>query len=558
MAASIMAGCKKTEEDTAGLPDITEPPVSITQMTTTTAEETTTTTTTETTTEETADETESETTSETTETTASETTSVNTTATAATASAAAARDWNETEISETLYIKSSCYSRTRAIVGSDSVKKYSSGTRIEVVAATDTGYYKLADGTFIHSDYVTDVAPAAATTTKKATTTKATEDDGLIIDDGNTPAETTQKPSSGSASTSGKHPVSYENRYPYQQLTKAEKELYQNIVNAAYNFETTVDKPNGIEKEQLYRVYSMVYDNEPQLFWLSTNLPSSLGGSLLMNYICTKDEASTYQAVIDKNRKEVMKSVNGYTSTISKIKVIYDWVVRNNSTPSASDYESILGTNANNIINGLGGYGVLLCEGYAKSIQYLCDYAGIDCMTLPGSNPEGSTHAWNIVYCDNGYYIVDATWGDPYQTWGNKNYTKYHFFLANDELTKNNHLKKATLILSDGTEIKIFDPPACTKSSCYYFKAYNKEYSDLDSATQAVYDEIDAAIKENRNSVQIRVTDKAIYDKLMSDDMWKAFQKYGKGQSSKVDKVRRQKTSFTDDTLVVDYDVIYK
>lgn len=72
--------------------------------------------------------------------------------------------WNEIEINDTLYIKKSCYSRTRAVVGSDAVKKYSAGTKINVIAATDTGYYKLTDGNYIHSDYVTDKAPTRETT----------------------------------------------------------------------------------------------------------------------------------------------------------------------------------------------------------------------------------------------------------------------------------------------------------------------------------------------------------------------------------------------------------
>lgn len=546
MAASIMAGCKKTEENTDGLPDVTEPTVSITQMTTETTTEETTTTTTETTTEETTEDT---TESETETTTASETASATTTATAATATAAS-KDWNETEISETLYIKTSCYSRTRAIVGSDSVKKYSAGTRIEVVAATDTGYYKLADGTFIHSDYVTDETPAAATTTKKpASTTKATEDAGEIIED--TPKETTKAPSTGSSSVNGKHPKSFKDRYPYQQLSSKEQELYGNIVEAAYAFSETASLPSGLDSDQIYRVYSMVYDNEPQLFWLSRTMPTNLGSTLAIGYSYGKSDAEKFQSAIDKNRKEIMKSVNGYSSTISKLKVIYDWVIRNNSADTTA------GADGSTIINGIGGYGVIQCQGYAKSILYLCDYAGIDCMTVPGKNPEGTSHAWNIVYCDNGYYILDATWGDPQQDWGNKNYTKYLFFLANDSMTVNSHLSKATMTRNNGTVVKIFDPPACTKTSCYYFKAYNKEYSDLESATQAMYDEIDAAIKENRNVVHIRVTDKAVYDELMSKDMWSKFQKYARGKSSKVDKVRQQPT-FTEDLLVVDYDIIYK
>ncbi|MDE5992641.1 MAG: hypothetical protein K2G87_06285, partial [Oscillospiraceae bacterium] len=142
MAASMLAGCKKTDEESAGLPELGDSTssMSLTQMTTEseTESETTTETTTvpeETTTEDTTTESE-------TETSATETTTAaSTETTAATASAAAAKAWNETEISETLYIKTSCYSRTQAVVGSESVKKYDVGQKINIVAATDTGYY---------------------------------------------------------------------------------------------------------------------------------------------------------------------------------------------------------------------------------------------------------------------------------------------------------------------------------------------------------------------------------------------------------------------------------
>lgn len=552
MAASIMAGCKKTEENTDGLPDVTTPPISLTEMTTTTAEETTTTTETTTSEETTAEET---TESETETTTASETTSATASATAATATAASSREWNETEISETLYIKTSCYSRTRAIVGSESVKKYSPGTRIEVVAATDTGYYKLADGTFIHSDYVTDEEPAAATTAKKpAETTKATEDDGLIIEDDNIPAETTRAPSTGTSSIDGKHPKSFKDRYPYQQLSKKEQELYQTIVEAAYNFEDMVNMPQGLESDQIYRVYSMVYDNEPQLFWLSRTIPTALGGMLLIDYSHTKSEAEQYQAVIDRNRKEVMKSVNGYSSTISKLKVIYDWIILNNVCDTTA------GGDGSTIVNGIGGYGVIQCQGYAKSFLYLCDYAGIDCMTVPGINglsDDRPSHAWNIVYCDNGYYIVDTTWGDPIVSYGNKSYLRYTFFLTNDEMTTGTHLNKATMTRNNGTVVKIFDPPACTKTSCYYFKAYNKEYSDFDTAKQAILDEIDKAVKNKKNVVEIKVTNHDLWEQLFTTDMAVEFQKYAKGQSGSVSKIMRQRAA-TEGSLVVQYDIEYK
>lgn len=65
--------------------------------------------------------------------------------------------WNEETVSEVLYVnKEGIYSRKNAIVGSEAVKKYSINEKVSVVAVTDTEYYKLEDGSFIHKDYLSD------------------------------------------------------------------------------------------------------------------------------------------------------------------------------------------------------------------------------------------------------------------------------------------------------------------------------------------------------------------------------------------------------------------
>lgn len=62
--------------------------------------------------------------------------------------------WTETAVSGTYYINTACNSRAKAIQGSDVVKQYKLNDTVNVVAKTDTGYYKLADGEFIHGDYL--------------------------------------------------------------------------------------------------------------------------------------------------------------------------------------------------------------------------------------------------------------------------------------------------------------------------------------------------------------------------------------------------------------------
>ena len=540
MAASMLAGCKKTDEDSAGLPDVGGDTSSISLTTMSMSEPEPETTPEETTTvpEETTTVSEETTTESDTETSASETTTAASSETAAAASATASRAWNETEISETLYIKTSCYSRTQAIVGSESVKKYDVGQKINIVAATDTGYYKLADGTFIHSDYVTDQTPAA-TTAATTTAPKNTE-----------PAEETTKKPASTGSVSSSYTKSYTDKYPYQQLGKSEQKLYADIVEAASSFNTEVEVPTSLSSDDIIKVYALVYNQEPQLFWMSNNVPASLGGMLHLQYDITAEKAAQTQKEIDATVSEVMSKVNGYTSTVSKLKVIYDWVITHNTFSLQGNYKTC------GIYNGLTDGGELQCQGYAKTVLYLCDIAGIECMVVTGNNTEGSTHAWNIVYCDNGYYIMDATWGDPQTNYGRSSYVRYNFFLANDEMIKNTHLNISTVARRDGTRIKLYNPPACTKSACYYFKAYNKEFSDLETAVQAMYAEIDAAVAAGKNVAHIRVTDHDLWEALRDNNYWKAFQKYAKEKDSSVKELKRQ-TTLTEDILVVEYDIAY-
>ena len=95
-----------------------------------------------------------------------------TTTTAATTKPAP--EWTESKASGTKYVNTDCYSRKKAVLGAETVKLYSVNDKVTVTAKTDTGYFKLSDGSFIHSDYLSDskVTQTAAPATKKAETSK--------------------------------------------------------------------------------------------------------------------------------------------------------------------------------------------------------------------------------------------------------------------------------------------------------------------------------------------------------------------------------------------------
>lgn len=105
-----------------------------------------------------------------------ETTTAQTAATTATTSATTkpAPEWIESKASGTKYVNTDCYSRKKAVLGAETVKLYSVNDKVTVTAKTDTGYYKLDTGAYIHSDYLSDskVTQPAASATKKAETSK--------------------------------------------------------------------------------------------------------------------------------------------------------------------------------------------------------------------------------------------------------------------------------------------------------------------------------------------------------------------------------------------------
>ena len=57
----------------------------------------------------------------------------------------------------------------------------------------------------------------------------------------------------------------------------------------------------------------------------------------------------------------------------------------------------------------------VVCEGYSKAFQYLCDLSDITCYTVTGDMDGGTgagPHMWNIVEQDGRYYIADITNSD--------------------------------------------------------------------------------------------------------------------------------------------------
>ncbi|KAK2514445.1 Ky [Columba guinea] len=112
-----------------------------------------------------------------------------------------------------------------------------------------------------------------------------------------------------------------------------------------------------------------------------------------------------------------------------------------------------------------------VCEGYAELFEHMCSIAGIQCMKLSGYSKGfgykigqtftgDSDHAWNAVYLEGRWHLLDSTWGsgsvDDSLTKFTFRYNEF-YFLTHPALFINNHfpdnsnwqLLKPTLTLKD-------------------------------------------------------------------------------------------------------------
>lgn len=90
-------------------------------------------------------------------------------------------------------------------------------------------------------------------------------------------------------------------------------------------------------------------------------------------------------------------------------------------------------------------FGVLMkgkgvCAGYADAYRILAAYAGLDALKVHGDVP-GGRHAWNLVYLDGKWLVVDVTWNDSV-----KNPNGYLHISQEDPIYVRNHFISADSI----------------------------------------------------------------------------------------------------------------
>ncbi|MDR0946833.1 MAG: hypothetical protein LBM87_03680 [Ruminococcus sp.] len=342
-------------------------------------------------------------------------------------------------------------------------------------------------------------------------------------------------------------------RYAYNTLTDDEKLLYDLIVQQAETLSIKVANAEIlVPKETWDKVYCMVYNQEPQLFWLSPKLQRV--GRL---YYRTSDPEmiKSMQAEIDTTVNKLLAEMNGM-SDYEKLDYINTYLSLNSTFQLGHETEDQILYNStiyNAFAGGTSEQGDIQCVGYAHAVQYLCDRIGINSMVITGVTSTGESHAWNVLSVDGQWYNYDVTWDDPIFEIPNYKNVRHMYMLVPDSwILDKTHFSQNMKFYSTGESFKFFDVPQCTSTDMNWFKQEGMIFSDSTAAVSELTKQLDNAAANGLRTTEIMCADKTVYDKVRTE-----LSTMQNSLKSKYSNVKGLSDKCNEAMLVVELDVIY-
>lgn len=195
----------------------------------------------------------------------------------------------------------------------------------------------------------------------------------------------------------------------YSRLSEADKLTYETILEALLACKKATLPAESLDS--LERIFSCVMNDHPEIFYIYgyTCTKEYLGDNLQKIYIegtmnMEADEIDRRKEAIEKKTKAILDNLSDVRDPYEIVKYIYQYIIDH------TEYDQHAIDNQNICSVLLNGNSV--CQGYAKTFQYLLQKKGIQAALVQGTVTGGDNHAWDMVLLNGEYYYVDVTWGD--------------------------------------------------------------------------------------------------------------------------------------------------
>ncbi len=330
------------------------------------------------------------------------------------------------------------------------------------------------------------------------------------------------KPSEDETEEAKEYSVSFElenaGTFAYDRLSEDEKLWYDSINQMlAYRMDEEVDLSmkvvaNGLTEENIDKVYNAVMMDHPEYFYVEgyeyTKYLNGLGDivdiEIRGKYTYSLEECEKRQEEIKDAVDEILwLAPSDEEDDYEKIRYVYETIIEQTDYDlNAPDNQSIYSV----LVGKLS-----VCQGYAKTTQYLLNELGMECSIVYGKVRDGEAHSWNIVKCNDEYYYLDTTWGDAsYSMVGesaaitNTPEISYDYLcITGKQLEKTHEINE------------VVDLPKCNSLEDNYYVREGKYFYDYDEEQlQTVFDE---SLEAEDPAITIKCDTEEIYEKFYEE-----------------------------------------
>ena len=121
-------------------------------------------------------------------------------------------------------------------------------------------------------------------------------------------------------------------------------------------------------------------------------------------YTISRETKQEREARIRRVVSEFLESTRRCRTDVECLEAAFNYLVKNVSyVDGCIDNQNICSALLNH---------KSVCAGYSKSLQYLMQKMGKECLFISGITAKKGRHAWNIVKLGGKYYHTDVTFGD--------------------------------------------------------------------------------------------------------------------------------------------------
>lgn len=312
--------------------------------------------------------------------------------------------------------------------------------------------------------------------------------------------------------------ISFESESPstfaYDRLSETEKMWYRDINKLlSYRMDESVElsmvaMQEGLTDVDIDRIYSCVMMDHPEYFYVDgyeyVTYVNGLGETqyylMYGKYTYSQEECESRKAQLDEAVEDILWLAPTDEDDYEKIRYVYETIIKQ------TDYDLNAPDNQN-IYSVLMGK-ASVCQGYAKTTQYLLNKLGINCSIVFGNVRDGEPHSWNIVECNDAYYFLDTTWGDASYSMNGEAASStvapeisYDYLcIDSEQLNKTHHINE------------VVDLPECDSMDDNYYVREGKYFYDYDE--EQLEREFEESFSAEESCVTIKCDTQEVYEEF--------------------------------------------